>query len=63
MLLRIMFLIRTFFDVNKDSRLFLTQEIEDEKYQILFGDNTLGKKPADGSDIEVVISLQMVLKV
>ena len=41
------------FDVNKDSRLFLTQEIEDEKYQILFGDNTLGKKPVDGSDIEV----------
>ena len=41
------------FDVNKDSRLFLTQEIEDEKYQILFGDNTLGKKPKDGSTIEV----------
>jgi len=41
------------FDVNKDSRLFLTQEIEDEKYQILFGDDTLGKKPTDGSNIEV----------
>ena len=41
------------FDVNKDSRLFLIQEIEDEKYQIIFGDNTLGKKPADGSTIEV----------
>ncbi len=33
------------FDVNSSSRLFLTQEIEDEKYQILFGDNILGKKP------------------
>ena len=41
------------FDVNKDSRLFLTQEIEDEKYQILFGDDTLGQKPKDGSTIEV----------
>jgi len=41
------------FDVNKDSRLFLIQEIEDEKYQIIFGDNTLGKKPADRSTIEV----------
>ena len=41
------------FDVNKDSRLFLTQEIEDEKYQIIFGDNTLGKKPTDGSTVEV----------
>ena len=41
------------FDVNKDSRLFLIQEIEDEKYQIIFGDDTLGKKPADGSTIEV----------
>ena len=41
------------FDVNKDSRLFLVQEIEDEKYQIIFGDDTLGKKPADGSTVEV----------
>ena len=41
------------FDVNKDSRLFLIQEIEDEKYQIIFGDNTLGKKPVDGSTVEV----------
>ena len=39
--------------MNKDSRLFLIQEIEDEKYQIIFGDNTLGKKPADRSTIEV----------
>ena len=39
--------------MNKDSRLFLIQEIEDEKYQIIFGDNTLGKKPVDRSTIEV----------
>ena len=41
------------FDVNKDSRLFLIQEVEDEKYQIIFGDGTLGKKPADKSTVEV----------
>jgi len=41
------------FAVNKESRLFLTQEIEDEKYQLLFGDDLLGKKPPNGSEIEV----------
>ena len=39
------------FDVDASSRLFLTQEIEDEKYQILFGDNILGKKPTAGEEI------------
>ena len=39
------------FQVNKDSRLFLIQEIEDEKYQLLFGDGTLGMKPIDSSII------------
>ena len=41
------------FDVNSESKLFLVQEIEDEKYQILFGDGVLGKKPKDQSDIVV----------
>ena len=41
------------FDVNSQSRLFLIQEIDDEKYQILFGDGILGKKPADGAIINV----------
>ena len=41
------------FEVNQNSRLFLVQEIDDEKYQIMFGDNILGKQPANGSDIEV----------
>ena len=41
------------FAVNKESRLFLTQEIEDEKYQLLFGDDLLGKKPPNGSEVEV----------
>ena len=41
------------FDVNSESRLFLIQEIDDEKYQLLFGDGILGKKPADGAIINV----------
>ena len=41
------------FNVSASTRLFLTQEIDDEKYQILFGDNILGKKPANGSRIDV----------
>ena len=41
------------FEVNKNSRLFLVQEIDDEKYQIMFGDNILGKKPKDNATIRV----------
>jgi len=41
------------FNVNAETRLYLIQEISDEKYQILFGDNVLGKKPPNGSKIEV----------
>lgn len=40
-------------NVDKTSKLFLIQEIEDEKYQILFGDNLIGKKPDDGSLINI----------
>jgi len=39
------------FQVNSESRLFLTQEIEDERYQLLFGDGILGKKPPNGGII------------
>ena len=41
------------FDVNAESRLFLFQEIDDERYQIMFGDNVLGRKPANGALIRV----------
>ena len=41
------------FQVNSESRLFLIQEVNDEKYQILFGDGVLGKKPPNGSTIKV----------
>ena len=41
------------FDVDSKSRLFLFQEIDDERYQIMFGDNILGRKPANGAIIRV----------
>ncbi len=41
------------FDVDAESRLFLIQEVEDEKYQILFGDGVLGKKPPNAGKVTV----------
>jgi len=40
-------------NVNSSSRIFLIQEISDQKYEILFGDNILGKRPSNNSRIEV----------
>ena len=39
------------FTVESNSKIFLIQEIDDEKYQILFGDNIFGKNPENGSKI------------
>jgi hypothetical protein len=41
------------FEVNKNSKIFLLQEVSDEKYQILFGDDILGKSPLNKSSIIV----------
>lgn len=41
------------FNVDKYSKIFLIQEVADEKYQILFGDDILGKKPVSGSSIVI----------
>ena len=40
-------------NVDANSRLFLLQEISDQKYEVRFGDGILGKKPTPGSIIEV----------
>ena len=39
--------------VDATSKLFLIQEIEDEQYEILFGDGILGKKPPAGAIVTV----------
>jgi len=40
-------------NVDSSSRLFLLQEVEDERYEILFGDDILGKKPPAGATVTV----------
>ena len=37
------------FDVDKDSRVYFLQEIEDERYEIIFGDGVFGKKLDEGN--------------
>ena len=41
------------FDTDSSSKIFLVQEVEDERYELLFGDNVFGKRPANGSSVFV----------
>jgi hypothetical protein len=41
------------FDINKESKVFFLQEIEDERYELIFGDGIFGKKLEEGNFIEV----------
>ena len=41
------------FDVNSDSKVYYLQEIEDERYQIFFGDGVFGKKLEDGNFVSI----------
>ena len=38
------------FDVNKDSRIFFINEVQDEKYELRFGDGIIGKKLGEDGD-------------
>jgi hypothetical protein len=40
-------------DVNSNSRVFYIQEIEDQRYELIFGDNIFGKKLEPSSIIEI----------
>ena len=37
--------------INKNSEIYLAQEVQDEKYEILFGDGLFGKALEDKSTI------------
>jgi hypothetical protein len=39
--------------INQDSKVFFLQEIEDERYELIFGDGIFGKKLEEGNFIEV----------
>ena len=41
------------FDINGDSKVYFIQEVDDERYQVIFGDNIFGKKLEDNNFIEV----------
>ena len=40
-------------NVNKDSLIYLLQEVQDEKYELLFGDDLIGRKLENGEIITV----------
>lgn len=42
------------FGLNSESKIFFLQEIEDERYEITFGDGVFGKQLQEGNIIEVV---------
>jgi hypothetical protein len=46
-------LVDNIFNINSNSEIFLIQEVQDEKYEILFGDNIFGKKLENNSVITV----------
>ena len=46
-------LVDNIFNVNSESRIFLIQEIQDEKYELLFGDGYIGKKLENGAIVTV----------
>ena len=38
------------FDVDKDSRIYFLQEVQDERYELIFGDGLIGKKLGSDGD-------------
>jgi hypothetical protein len=50
---RVYKLSRNLFDVNSESRVFFIQEIEDQRYELIFGDGIFGKKLENSNYIEV----------
>lgn len=50
------FLSENIFNVDKNSRIFLINEVQDEKYELRFGDGLIGKKLGDavGSDGTII---------
>lgn len=44
---------KNLFDINSESRIFFIQEIEDQRYEIIFGDGVFGKKLENLNYIEI----------
>ena len=41
------------FNIDGDSKVYFIQEVDDERYQVIFGDNIFGKKLEDNNFVEV----------
>ena len=41
------------FDIDGDSRVFFLQEVEDERYELIFGDGIFGKALSEGNQVEI----------
>ncbi len=41
------------FSINENSRVFFLQEIEDERYEVIFGDGVFGKKLSEGNVVDI----------
>jgi hypothetical protein len=46
-------LVNNILDINSGSKVFFIQEIEDQKYELIFGDGVLGKKLQNNSNITI----------
>lgn len=44
---------KNIYTADGSTRFFLIQEIKDEKYEVIFGDNIIGKKPPNGSTVNI----------
>ena len=41
------------FDINNESKVFFLQEVNDERYEIFFGDGIFGRKLQEGEEIDI----------
>ena len=41
------------FSINENSRVFFLQEIEDERYEVIFGDGVFGKNLSEGNIVDI----------
>lgn len=50
-------MIENLFDVNSESKIFFIQEIEDQRYELIFGDGLFGKKLQRSNYVEVTYNI------
>jgi len=53
-------LINNILNVNSSSRIYLLQEVQDEKYEIIFGDGIFGKKLGENNDGTIITANYIV---